>query len=133
MSSEPSQSHCVIPLASSPPEDNHMVTVIDITLFDPLYSRQFYCDEDILEELTTPDYPWDVLHHRALFLSQESFMPTFNNTVDTVECFFFNHVISYFGVPLQHCLTKGAYILASPKGLSLKEPVNGLYLKKFYT
>jgi hypothetical protein len=33
---------------------------------------------------------------------------------------------------IQHCLTKGAYILASPKGLSLKEPVNGLYLKRFY-
>jgi hypothetical protein len=33
---------------------------------------------------------------------------------------------------IQHCLTKGAYILASPEGLSLKEPVNGLYLKKFY-
>ena len=33
---------------------------------------------------------------------------------------------------IQHCLTKGTYILASPKGLSLKEPINGLYLKKFY-
>jgi hypothetical protein len=33
---------------------------------------------------------------------------------------------------IQHCLTKGAYILASPEGLSLKEPVNGLYLMKFY-
>jgi hypothetical protein len=33
---------------------------------------------------------------------------------------------------IQHCLTKGAYILASPNGLSLKEPINGLYLKKFY-
>jgi hypothetical protein len=33
---------------------------------------------------------------------------------------------------IQHCLTKGAYILASPKGHPLKEPVNGLYLKKFY-
>jgi hypothetical protein len=33
---------------------------------------------------------------------------------------------------IQHCLTKGAYILASPEGLALKEPVNGLYLKKFY-
>jgi hypothetical protein len=33
---------------------------------------------------------------------------------------------------IQHCLTKGAYILASTEGLSLKEPVNGLYLKKFY-
>jgi hypothetical protein len=34
---------------------------------------------------------------------------------------------------IQHCLTKGVYILASPEGFSLKEPVNGLYLKKFYT
>jgi hypothetical protein len=33
---------------------------------------------------------------------------------------------------IQHCLTKGAYILASLEGHPLKEPVNGLYLKKFY-
>jgi hypothetical protein len=33
---------------------------------------------------------------------------------------------------IQHCLTKGAYILASPEGLFIKEYVNGLYLKKFY-
>jgi hypothetical protein len=33
---------------------------------------------------------------------------------------------------IQHCLTKGAYILASPEGHPLKEPINGLYLKKFY-
>jgi hypothetical protein len=33
---------------------------------------------------------------------------------------------------IQHCLTKGAYIMASPEGHPLKEPVNGLYLKKFY-
>ena len=33
---------------------------------------------------------------------------------------------------IQHCLTKGAYILTSLEGLSLKEPVNRLYLKKFY-
>jgi hypothetical protein len=33
---------------------------------------------------------------------------------------------------VQHCLTKGAYILASPKGFPLKELVNRLYLKKFY-
>ena len=32
---------------------------------------------------------------------------------------------------IQHCLTKGAYILASPEGLTLKEPVNELYLKNF--
>jgi hypothetical protein len=85
MSSEPSQSHCVIPPASSSPEDNHTVTVTDITLLDPLYSRQFHCDEDILEELTTPDYPWDALHHRALFLSQEAFTPPNQHPIYAVE------------------------------------------------
>jgi hypothetical protein len=67
MSSEPSQSHCIVPPASSSPEDNHTTTVTDITLLDPLYSCQFHCDEDILEELNTPNNPWDALHHRALF------------------------------------------------------------------
>jgi hypothetical protein len=38
MWSEPLQSHCITPLASSSPEANHMVKVTDITLFDPLYS-----------------------------------------------------------------------------------------------
>jgi hypothetical protein len=33
---------------------------------------------------------------------------------------------------IQHYLTKGAYILASPEGYPLKEPINGLYLKNFY-
>jgi hypothetical protein len=32
---------------------------------------------------------------------------------------------------VQHCLTKSAYILASPEGYPLKEPINRLYLKKF--
>jgi hypothetical protein len=33
---------------------------------------------------------------------------------------------------VQHCLTKGTYILASPEGYPLKELVNRLYLTKFY-
>jgi hypothetical protein len=37
MSRKPSQYHCVIPPTSSSPEDNHTVTVTDITLYDPLY------------------------------------------------------------------------------------------------
>jgi hypothetical protein len=43
---------------------------------DPLYSRIFHCNEDILEELTTPDFPWNALHHCTLFLSQVTFNPT---------------------------------------------------------
>jgi len=33
---------------------------------------------------------------------------------------------------VKHCLLKGAYMLAEPNGKSLKDPVNMLYLKKFY-
>ena len=33
---------------------------------------------------------------------------------------------------IQHFLTKGAYLLASPEDYPLKEPINELYLKKFY-
>jgi hypothetical protein len=85
MSSEPSQSPCITPPTSSSPDDNHTVTVTDITLLDPLYSRQFHCDEDILEELTTPDCPWDALHHRSLFLSQEAFTPPNQHPIYAVE------------------------------------------------
>jgi hypothetical protein len=72
MSSEPSQFHCDISPTSSSLGGSHTITVTDITLHDPLYSRQFHCDEEILEELNTPDYPWDTLHHRALFFPQEA-------------------------------------------------------------
>ena len=67
MSSKSSQYHCIIPPASSSPGEKHTPIVTDITLYDPLYSCQLHCDEDILEELNTPDYPWDALHHCALF------------------------------------------------------------------
>jgi hypothetical protein len=85
MSSEPSQSHCIVPPASSSPEDHHMMKVTDISLLDPLYSHQFHCDEDILEELNTPDYPWDVLHHRALFFPQEASTPPNTHPIYAVE------------------------------------------------
>jgi hypothetical protein len=85
MSSEPSQPCCVTPPASSPLEENHTVTVTNVTLLDPLYSRQFHCDEDFLEELTTPDYPWDSLHHRALFLSQDAFAPPVQNSIYAIK------------------------------------------------
>jgi hypothetical protein len=73
MSSTPSHDSCDTTSTSSPPENHHTVKVTNVTSLDPLYSRIFHCDEDILEELTTPDFPWNALHHKALFLSQESF------------------------------------------------------------
>jgi hypothetical protein len=69
MPSEPSQPPCDIPSIFSLPEYNHTVTVTNITPLDPLYSQQFHCDEEILEELTTPDCLWDPLHYQALFIS----------------------------------------------------------------
>jgi hypothetical protein len=69
ISSELSQPHCDTPSMSSPLEDKHTVTITNITPLNPLYSRIFHCDEDILEELTTPDFPWDQLHHKVIFLS----------------------------------------------------------------
>jgi hypothetical protein len=56
MSSEPSPSPNIVPPASSP-GGNHTTTVTDITPHDPLYSRHFQCDEEILEELNHPDLP----------------------------------------------------------------------------
>jgi hypothetical protein len=69
MSSTPLHYSCITPSTSSPPENNHTVTVPNVTSPDPLYSRIFQCDEDIPEELTTPDFQWNALHHRVLFLS----------------------------------------------------------------
>ena len=35
----------------------------------------FHSDEDILGAMTEPDYPWDVMHHRSLFLPKKAFSP----------------------------------------------------------
>jgi hypothetical protein len=75
MSSGPSHLVHNIPSTSSPLEDNNTYpsTVPPITSQDPLYSHIFHCDEYILEEITTPNFPWNALHHRDIFLSNESF------------------------------------------------------------
>ena len=31
----------------------------------------FFNDEEILESLTTPEYPWDDMHHHSFFLPEE--------------------------------------------------------------
>jgi hypothetical protein len=75
MSSGPSHPIDNVPSVSSPLEDNHTLIFPPVTSQDPLYSHIFHCDRDILEELITPDFPWNVLHHRVLFHSQEVFHP----------------------------------------------------------
>jgi hypothetical protein len=70
--------------------------------------------------------------HSNLHSSNEGdLVLTYNITHDTLGHGIFE---SLWHEPyiVQHCLTKGAYILASPEGYPLKEPFNRLYLKKFY-
>jgi hypothetical protein len=82
MTSKPSPSARTSPPASLV-GGNH--TRDEITPHDPLYSRHFQCDEEILEELQCPNFPWDALHHRALFLPQEALMPPRHNPIYAVE------------------------------------------------
>jgi hypothetical protein len=84
MSSEPSPSPNNVPPAS-PSEGNHMTTITEITPHDPLYSRHFQCNEEILEELNHSDSPWDALHHHTLFSPQEASMPPNQNPIYVVE------------------------------------------------
>jgi hypothetical protein len=82
MSSEPSPSPSITSSVSIA-GGNHTVT--EITPHDPLYSRRFQRNKEILEELQHPDSPWDTLHHRALFLPQEALMPPSHNPIYVVE------------------------------------------------
>jgi hypothetical protein len=56
MLSEPSPSPHNVPPTYSP-AGNHTTTVTKITPHEPLYSRHFQCDEEIIEELNHPDSP----------------------------------------------------------------------------
>jgi hypothetical protein len=84
MTSEPTPSPNHVPHVSSP-GGNHPATVTKINPHDPLYSQRFHCDEEILEEINHPDYPWHALHHRALFSPQDAPMPPNQNPIYTVE------------------------------------------------
>jgi hypothetical protein len=84
MSSEPAPSPNRVPPVSSP-GGNYPTTVTEITPHDPLYSRHFHCNEEILEELNHPDSPWNSLHHSALFSPQEASMPPNQNPIYAVE------------------------------------------------
>jgi hypothetical protein len=97
MSSEPSST---IPPSVPSVGGNHTST--EITPPDPLYSRRFQYDEEILEEIQCPDSPWDALHHRALFLPQEAPIPPSHNSIFAVETkdFIPSGMIDWFNNPI---------------------------------
>jgi hypothetical protein len=82
MSSEPSPSPSTAPFASAS-GGNHTIT--EITPHDPLYSQNFQCNKEILEEINCLESPWDALHHRKLFSPQEAPMPPNQNPIYTIE------------------------------------------------
>ena len=85
MSSDPSHPIQNIMSVSSPLEENHTLIVPLVISQDPMYSRIFHCNKYILEELTTPNFPWNALHDRALFLSQETFYPPSQASICVIE------------------------------------------------
>jgi hypothetical protein len=95
MSSEPSQSHCVIPPTFSSPKDKHMVTVTDITLLGPLYSRQFHCDEDILEEIVGAQ-KCPILIHLSLHHSSHFITPLTFHDIISINILGFHLIVLHF-------------------------------------
>ena len=45
----------------------------------------FNNDEEILEALTAPEYPWDDLHHRSFFLPEELVSQSDQFSVETED------------------------------------------------
>jgi hypothetical protein len=85
MTSEPTLMPSVIPPTSPLIGGSHTPTTTDITLHDPLYSRHFHYDEEILEEINHPDYPWDALHPRALFFPPGASTPPNQHPIYAIE------------------------------------------------
>ena len=65
-----------------PPSSNTMSIYMMSSSTDPLISTSndgpsdlslyfFRNDEEILEALTSPEYPWDDMYHRSFFLPEE--------------------------------------------------------------
>ena len=50
----------------------YMISSTTTSSSTDLTTQTFRTDEEILEALTAPDYPWDDMHHRSYFLPDES-------------------------------------------------------------
>ena len=55
------------PVSSPSGEDNtiYMISSATTPSSTDLMTQTFRIDEEILEALTTPEYPWDDMHHRS--------------------------------------------------------------------
>ena len=71
-------------------------------------TQTFCTDEEILEALTAPEYQYIIVVVDYFTKWAES-IPTFNCTAETAARFFFNHVITRFGVPKQLVSDHGSH------------------------
>ena len=58
----------------------------------------FHNDEEILESLTSPEYPWDDMHHRAFFLPKELVSQSDQFSVETK--YFIHGNVDWFKNPI---------------------------------
>ena len=66
------------PVSSSSEEVNtiYMISSVTTPSSTDLTTQTFRTDEEILEALIAPDYPWDDMHHHSYFLPEVSFSNT---------------------------------------------------------
>jgi len=65
----------IYPPVSSPSGEVNTIYMISSTTTPSstdLTTTTFHTDEEILEALTAPDYPWDEMHHRSYFIPEAS-------------------------------------------------------------
>ena len=70
----PPTSEEILPPVSPPFEEIntiYMISSAPTPSSTDLTTQTFHTDEEILEALTAPEYPWDDMHHRSYFLPDE--------------------------------------------------------------
>ena len=90
------------PLVSSSSEEVNTIYMISFVITPSstnLTTQTFRTDEEILEALTAPDYPWDDMHHRSYFLPEVSFSNTATQfAVESKD--FLPHKVDWFKDPI---------------------------------
>ena len=61
---------CFISYSNEPCEPSRYTTMIASSPQE-LTSLSFWSNEEILESLIEPEFPWDNMHHRAYFIPKE--------------------------------------------------------------
>ena len=79
--------------------------------------RHFHSDDDLLEALTAPDYPWDDMHHRSFFLPQDAFPTTPSQCTLEAKDFIPRGQIDWFKhpIPAPDAFEEGTWLIFRPQ------------------